>query len=229
MLHRAAFSAFALMTLAACGSSAPAADTTHGVSTDPVAATGFITVNTPAPDTASDSRDDGVLRDADGRPYHYAFLGEALPDVVAPLHAGGTFDSAAIDAWTIIDVWGVWCGDCRKDSPYASELSERLKSDPEINFISIHTPSSAVRADDAFGKFGSLDAYFDEVGYAYPVAMDADASIRNVLQIAWTPTYLLVSPDGVVRGFRTDLSVAGDAPVDAFLADIQTVIDDISS
>lgn len=187
------------------------------------AATGFVTQQAAAPASAEDSRGDGVMRDGDGRPFGYALLGEALPDFTAEQVGGGTFDSASIDTWTVIDVWGIWCSDCMADAPYAAALARAIAQDPELDFLSIHVPASAVRADEAFGRFGSVEAYFDDVGYAYPTLVDRDGSLRERLQIAWTPTYLLVSPDGVVRGFRTDLSVAGDQPVKTFLQDIAAV------
>ena len=208
----------ALLFLTAC--SGPTADDVHGVSTDPNAATGFITENGAVPDTAEDSRDDGVMRDADGRPFGYAFLGQPLPSVEAPLLAGGTFRTSDIEQWTVLKVWGIWCGDCRRDSPFVAELAAAIAADDELDFQSIHTPPNARRADEAFGDYGSVEAYFGEEGYSFPVALDSDASIRDALQIAWTPSYLLVGPDGRVRGFRTDLSVAGDDPVAAFLEDI---------
>ena len=207
-----------LLALSACGG----ADK-HGVSTDPNAATGFITSNENVPGTAKNSRDDGIPRDADGRPYTYALLGEALPEFSGETVGGGTFNSKDINQWTVIDVWGMWCGDCLADAPFVAEVAARLSQMDDLDFISIHTPPSAARASEAFGKFGSVERYFDVKGYSYPTVMDTDASLRDLLQIGWTPSYLLVSPDGIVRGYRTDLSVAGDTPVDDFLDDIERV------
>ena len=65
----------------------------------------------------------------------------------------------------------------------------------DLNFISIHTPPNAARADEAYGRYGSVEAYFDEKGYSYPTVIDTNASIRDALKIAWTPSYLLVAPD----------------------------------
>ena len=219
MRIRTPFAALALFALAACGGS----DDQHGISTDPQAATGFITSNDFIPETAEDSRDDGILRDADGRPFTYALLGKPLPDFTGETLGGGIFDSANITQWTVIDVWGIWCGDCLADGPYMAEVAARIALDDDLSFFSVHTPPSAARADDAFGKFGSVDAYFNAKGYSYPTVLDTDASLRDLLQIGWTPSYLLVSPDGIVRGYRTDLSVAGDDPVDDFFADIAAV------
>jgi hypothetical protein len=53
--------------------------------------------------------------------------------------------------------------------------------------------------------------------------IDSDASLRNTLRIDWTPSYLLVSPDGVVKGYRSEFSAAKGEPVKDFLKDIARV------
>ncbi|MFN7163563.1 MAG: TlpA family protein disulfide reductase, partial [Hyphomonas sp.] len=165
-----------------------------------VQATGFLTENVAAPEGAADTKGDGVLRDANNRPFEYALLGQKLPAFTAPMVDGGTFESAAINRWTVIDVWGAWCGDCVADGPYVEALSRAIGADPDLDFISIHVPASAARAtpDQMYGKYGSLQAYFDSAGYRLPVVLDTDGSLREALKISWTPTYLVVSPDGVV-------------------------------
>lgn len=201
------------LILAACGAR------------EPESATGFITENTAPPASATDSRGDGVLRDEYGRPFGYALLGEPLPAFTAPMLDGGTFDSTALPGWSILYVWGVWCGDCRADAPHVAELAAAVAGDPGLDLWSIHTPASAARADEAYGRFGSIEAYFEAEAMSYPTAIDHDASIREALQIAWTPSYLLVDPQGVVRGFRSDLSAAGDDAVADFLAGVAEVKD----
>jgi len=220
--------AFACLVLAAaCGaaeSNAPSGSGAPGAA-EPVKATGFLTKNTLPPEGAADTRGDGVLRDADGRPFAYALLGQKLPAFTASMADGSTFDSSKIDRWTVIDVWGAWCGDCVADGPYVGALSRAIDADPDLDFVSIHVPASRARAtpDQIFGKYGSLEAYFDAAGYTVPVVLDPDGSLRETLQISWTPTYLVVSPDGIVRGFRTDLSVDQDQPVKSFIQDIARV------
>lgn len=208
----------ALLAFASCGGGDG-----HGVSSDPNAATGFITSNANIPETAKESRDDGILRDADGRPHTYGLLGKSIPEFSGRTVGGGVFSSADITDWTVIYVWGIWNARSITEEPYISEVAARLSLDADMDFMSVHTPASRARADEAFGTFQSVERYFDAKGFSYPAVLDTDASLRNTLQVGWTPSYLLVSPDGVVRGFRTDLSVAGQTPVDDFLADIATV------
>ncbi|MBY9068477.1 TlpA family protein disulfide reductase [Hyphomonas sp. WL0036] len=222
----------AAFILSACAPAAapPAPEETASAPTvtdvaDGPKAQGFITENTAPPPGAQDN-EDGTYRDADGRPFQYALLGQHLPEFTAPTSDGGTFSSADIKHWTVIDVWGAWCGDCVADGPYVEALSRAIAQDPDLEFVSLHTPANANRTtpEELFGKYGSLEKYFEAAGYSIPsVVLDNDASVRNALQIRWTPSYLLVSPDGVVRGFRTDLSVVEDQPIKTFIQDIAEV------
>ena len=183
----------------------------------PAAAPAAATEEAPAPAAAPE---------AETRPAAYALLGQKLPAFTAPMADGGTFDSSAINRWTVIAVWGVWCSDCVADGPYVDALARAIAQDPDLDFISIHVPANANRAtpDELYGKYGSLEAYFASAGYSAPsVVLDNDASLRQLLQISWTPSYLVVSPDGVVRGFRTDLRVIEDQPVKTFIQDIAEV------
>ncbi|KCZ54829.1 hypothetical protein HY29_12960 [Hyphomonas beringensis] len=220
-MRRAFYAAASLLLVAAC-SPAETADPQHGVSTDPNSATRFITVNAPPPNTATVKEGDSVARDADGRPYAYELLGKPLPPLSGQMADGSPFDPDTLDTWTVIDVWGIWCGDCMADAPYVAALVTAIDQDPDLNFLSIHTPANANRAttEDMFGKYGSVAAYFEEKGYSFPTLIDDDASIREALKIKWTPSYLLVDPDGIIRGFRSDLSVADGEPVKDFLQDV---------
>ena len=221
---RPLLSAACLAVLAAC---TPASDTAeHGVSTDPDGATGFITSHMVPPETATFRDGESVARDSDGRPYSYALLGQPLPALSGQMADGSMFDPAVLAGrWMVIDVWGIWCGDCMADAPYVAALVTAIEQDPDLGFLSIHTPANPNRAtpEDMYGKYGSVAAYFAAKGYAYPTLLDEDASLRAALQISWTPSYLLVDPQGVVRGFRTDLSVAEGEPVKDFLKDVAAV------
>jgi len=233
-MYRTALATIALMSVVcAC---APAAGTaSETAATEPPAeapagtvdavilpadATGFITAN-PLPL----AEDGTVRRDDYGRPYEYALLGQKLPHLTGTMMDGTAFDSDSLDNWTVIDVWGIWCGDCMRDAPYVAALASAIGQDPDLDFLSIHTPASPARItpEEMFGKYGSLDAYFAEKGYSYPVLVDTDASLRQALQISWTPSYLLVSPEGVVKGFRSEFSAAQGEPIKDFMKDIALV------
>lgn len=174
---------------------------------------------------AGAAAEDAVARDADGRPLAYRLIGQKLPEFTAPISTGGTFQSADISRWTVIHVWGAWCHDSVADGKNTEALRRAIGQDPDLDFVSLHVPqnSDSLSNEDLYGDYGSLDGYFESAGYKFPVALDADGTIRKALRIDWTPSYLLVSPDGVVRGYRTDLSVDKDQPVKNYIQDIARV------
>jgi hypothetical protein len=141
--------------IAACGAAglsgsenpAPAGATTT------VEATAFLTENAPPPDGAADTKGDGVLRDANNRPFSYALLGEKLPDFSATMADGTVFESAALNRWTVIGIWGVWCSESVEDAPFVAALERAIAQDPDLDFISIHVPASKALAtpEEMFG------------------------------------------------------------------------------
>lgn len=235
MLRALAISALAVLALTACQETetsldqhAPSAPVEEAKIAPPPAqaeltnARGFMTANPVAPNSAKKRTPEGRARDADGRPYGYDLLGKPLPDFQGTLSTGEMFASDELDRWTVIRVWGVWCHDSRNDAPYAAALQTALAQDPGVDFITIHVPQDEAHlaADQMFRKYGSLQRYLKTENLSFPTLTDTDASLRQALEIEWTPSYLVVSPDGIVRGFRTDLSVAGDEPVKDFVKDI---------
>ena len=211
---RATFAAISAIGLAACAyAEAPAS-----VSED--AATGFYRPGVTIPDSADHSRGD-VPRDDYGRPYTYESLGEELPEFIGETTENTSFSSQMLTGrWTVIEVWGIWCHDSRRDAEYAAALSRALAQDPNVDFMSIHTPPNAENAHRALRNYDSVADWFEEKGWSFPTVIDHDASIRERLKVRWTPTYLLVAPDRTVQGFRTGLADAGDHAVKTFVQDI---------
>ncbi|MEM8615945.1 MAG: TlpA disulfide reductase family protein [Pseudomonadota bacterium] len=183
-------------------------------------ATYLITPGMGIPETADMSRGD-VPRDDYGRPYTYEGLGAPLPLLTGTLADGTPFDSASLEGrWTVIEVWGIWCHDSMNDAPYAAALNTALAQDPSVDFMTIHTPQNAARADKATKSYTSVGAWFEAKGYSFPTVVDADASLRDTLNIRWTPSYLVIAPDRTVQAFRTGLADAGGDPVKDFVRDI---------
>lgn len=173
---------------------------------------------------------DGTLvKDEKRRPYSYELVGQKVPAFTAPVFGGGEATEEVFRGkWTVVDFWGVWCGDCRRDAPFVRELVQALKdeagkADQPVQFLSIHTPPSRARAAEQFGKFGSLETYFANEGGAIPTVIDTDAGLREAFRIVWTPTYLLVGPDLTIRAFRTDLSVGGEGNVKTALGEVKGI------
>jgi thiol-disulfide isomerase/thioredoxin len=219
MIRTLSLGALALVLAACSAEKAPSQQAE--TSTGPI---GIITANPPPPSTEEDSEKD-VIGDAHDRPIEYGLLGQPLPHFTASMADGQAFDSSVLNRWMVIQVWGVWCGDSKRDAPYAAALATAIEQDPDLYFLSIHVPQNATSTsdEDMYGRYGSVEGFFAEEGHSYPTVLDTDASIRDLLKVTWTPSYILISPDGVVRGFRTDLSVADGEPVKDFLKEVARV------
>lgn len=212
-----------LLGFAACAKADPPAD--PGTEK----AVGYYRLGDLIPDGADLSRGD-VPRDGYGRPYTYEGLGEPLPEFTGELTSGASFSTRVLEGrWTVIEVWGIWCHDSRNDATHAAALSTALAQDPDVDFMSIHTPQNRDRADKARRGYASVNDWFDEKGWSFPTVLDDDASIREALRIRWTPTYLVIAPDLTVQGFRTGLADAGDMAVKDFVRDIAETRADWSS
>jgi peroxiredoxin len=141
---------------------------------------------------------------SDPRPISYSRLGQQIPAFSAPLVGGGVLtDQSLRGKWAVIEFWGLSCAPCVADATHAAALSSAIAQDPGLRFVTIHSDSS-------FGRWRSMQAFLREQGYAYPIALDADRAIYNAFAIQWAPTYLVIDPNGIVRGFRTDLNLDRD-------------------
>lgn len=184
----------------------------------------FVTADTPVPASAKDSRADGILRDRDGRPVQHNLLGKPLPDFSAEAIDGAVFSSADLAGkWTVLAAWGVWCHDSRNDAQNINALAEAVANEDGLEFLSIHMPFSSEHTDIAYRDYGSVESFFEAKDVSWPTIIDEDAGIRELIQVQWTPSYLVVAPDLTVRAFRTDFSVVGEDAVDAFVRDVKAL------
>ena len=145
----------AIATLLSLGLAMAAAAHNHHDSGEN-AATGFYRPGASVPAGADLSRGD-VPRDDYGRPYTYEGLGKPLPAFTGETVSQTTFASSQLaDQWTVIEVWGIWCHDSRRDAKYAAALATALAQDPDVSFMSIHTPQNAKNAERALRGPGSM-------------------------------------------------------------------------
>ena len=243
MQRTAAVSVLGWVLLAACSASAPD-ETAAGLEpTAPVSSTQEqASIVEPAPQTkanlksadatgyfvpgmqlpAAVSLEPGkVARDSYGHPWTYERLGDTLPAFSGRTTEDEVFNSEDLRGrWTVIEVWGIWCHDSMRDAKYAAALATALDQDPAIDFLTVHTPQNAAKADQATKSYDSVADWLSEKGDSFKTLVDTDASLRDALSIRWTPTYLVISPDLTVEGFRTGLADAGDHAVKTFVRDI---------
>jgi len=150
------------------------------------------------------------------RPTSHPLLGKPLPAFRLAREDGESFSDAALRGrWTVIAFTGAWCGDSRADAPHLAALGSAIDQDPDLDIVAVHV-------DARYGTFLSVSDFFAKSGIRMPAALDADRDVYRALEVSWVPSYLVVDPQGVVRGFRTDLSheTASEGGVKSFIRDI---------
>ena len=112
-----------------------------------------------------------------------------------PAFAVETLDGTTLDASdlrgrvAVVNFWATWCLPCRVEVPALQALHEDLAGEGLV-VLGLST--------DAGGR-GAVDAFLEERGVTYPVAM-ADGAVRRAFGgVTALPTTFIVDRDGVIR------------------------------
>lgn len=150
------------------------------------------------------------------RPTSHPLVGKPLPAFRLAREDGESFSDVKLKGrWTVIAFTGAWCGDSRNDAPHLAALGSAIDQDPGLDIVAVHV-------DARYGTYLSAGDFFAKNGIRIPVAIDAERDVYRALEMSWVPSYLVVDPQGIVRGFRTDLSheTASEGGVKRFIKDI---------
>jgi thiol-disulfide isomerase/thioredoxin len=116
----------------------------------------------------------------------------AVPELVGDKLGGGTFDLADYRGDVVVlNVWGSWCGPCRKEAPELQEVYDKLKGDG-AKFIGLNTRDKPEPAQ----------AFIDRFGITYPTVLDPDGKLqlafKDSLPPAAIPSTLVIDREGRV-------------------------------
>jgi len=98
----------------------------------------------------------------------------------------------------MINVWAQWCGPCREEAPYLSEVAAN-KSELMILGIDYNDPRPELAIE-----FAQLS------NWAYPQLVDQDTALRVPLQIIGPPQTFFVRPDGTIAYRHTGPFTSAD-------------------
>ena len=94
----------------------------------------------------------------------------------------------------VVNVWGSWCGPCRKEAPMLAEASRDLEKDG-VAFLGINTRDQSQAAAQAFVR---------RFGIPYPSLYDPDGrtllSFRDSLAMSSIPSTVVVDAEGRAAG-----------------------------
>jgi peroxiredoxin len=129
-------------------------------------------------------------------------VGDAMPAYSAKTLEGASFDLASQKGSVVlVNVWATWCGPCRFEIPELQKLHDR-NSKRGFKVIGISVDEGDVKEVKQFAA---------EQKMTYPVVVDPDGRIANLLQTTVLPTSVLIDRHGKIV-WREIGAIPGDEP-----------------
>ena len=116
------------------------------------------------------------------------FEGQEAPTFNAGTMAGTSFEFDRLKGKpTMLVFWASWCGPCRQEAPDVVKVHKSYGT--RINLVGINAGEKMVIAQRAA----------QQMGIAWPVAMDVDGTIQRLYKVSGIPMVLILDENGVVR------------------------------
>jgi thiol-disulfide isomerase/thioredoxin len=148
---------------------------------------------------------------------HHALLGKRAPELGATGLINPNGDVVRIGDFAgrtaVIAFFGLWCPKCMADAGNVMLLANWAGSSPNLAFLGVHI-------GERFGRWGSLDGFFTEKGWHFPVVTDRDESTFASWALRQVPTYLIIDRQGYIQAAHGDLGKKGVKTIARSIADI---------
>lgn len=101
-----------------------------------------------------------------------------------------------------LNFWATWCGPCQKEMPDIQALyTENGENSEDLVILGVANPSTKDRPHNVDVSQGEVEAFLEEHGYTYPVAMDTTGEIFAAYGISAYPTTFMIDAGGNVFGY----------------------------
>lgn len=130
-------------------------------------------------------------------------VGSVMPEYTALNLDGSKFDLAAKrDKVVLLNLWATWCAPCRSEIPELQKLHEQYGA-RGLEVIGVSVDESDAAAVKSFVA--------DQKKMAYPIVLDPDGKIANLLDTSVLPTSIVVDRSGKIVWKRYGAIMEGDA------------------
>lgn len=128
-------------------------------------------------------------------------VGSLLPEYSAMWLDGSKFDLASRrENVVLLNVWATWCGPCRHEIPELQRLHDEYKA-KKFEVVGVSVDESGVEA---------VKQFVDDQKMTYPIVLDPDGKLANVLQTSVLPTTVLLDRHGKIVWKRYGLVLPND-------------------
>lgn len=139
-------------------------------------------------------------------------IGDAMPDFEAVYLDGKKFTVGDQKGKVVLlNLWATWCGPCRFEIPELIKLQNAHKSD-RFDVI-------GVSVDDATEEKGKKEVadFVGEKKINYPIVLDPDGKLAEILRTSVIPTSVLVDRKGRVVWYHVGIVRADEPALQAAL------------
>lgn len=136
-------------------------------------------------------------------------VGGSIPAYKAKNLDGSSFDLASQKGSVVLlNVWATWCPPCRAEIPELQKMHDQYVS---RNFKVIGVSVDEGGADD-------VRKFVAEQKMTYPIALDPDGRIANLLQTSVLPTTVILDRNGKIVWKKMGMVDPGDSALNEALA-----------
>ncbi len=132
-------------------------------------------------------------------------VGAAMPDYTAMNLDGTKFDLASRRGKVVLlNIWATWCGPCRYEIPELQRIHDAY-APRGFEVVGVSVDESGIE---------SVKQFIDEYEMRYPVALDPQGQLANLLQTSVLPTSVLVDRGGKIIWKKYGAILEGDQELD---------------
>ena len=127
------------------------------------------------------------------------------PDFTLTDQYGNTHTLSEYRGKTVfLNFWATWCGPCKMEMPDIQALYEEYGENSEnLIVLGVANPKTEENPGNADESQEDVEAFLEENGYTYPVAMDTTGEIFQTYGISAFPTTFMITEEGKVFGYAS--------------------------
>jgi cytochrome c biogenesis protein CcmG, thiol:disulfide interchange protein DsbE len=128
-------------------------------------------------------------------------VGATIPEYTAISLDGTRFDlSARRKNVVLLNLWATWCAPCRYEIPELQAIHDKYRS-KGFEVIGVSVDESGVEA---------VQEFVDEYRMTYPVVLDPEGRMADILQTSVLPTTVMLDREGTIVWKRIGVIEADD-------------------
>ncbi len=112
------------------------------------------------------------------------------------------------DSVVLVNVWATWCGPCRMEIPELQKLHDKYRG-RGFKVVGVSVDESDV---------ANVKQFASEQKIGYPIVLDAEGKLANVLQTTVLPTSVIVDRSGKILWRQVGALMPND------IAGVETII-----